>query len=47
MSVAVLMWIIVVLLFVVGMAGLLVPGLPGIPLLYAGMLLAAGIFPRP
>lgn len=43
MSVAVLMWIIVVLLFVVGMAGLLVPGLPGIPLLYAGMLLAAWI----
>lgn len=43
MSVPILMWIIVAVLFVVGLAGLLIPGLPGIPLLYVGMVVAAWI----
>lgn len=43
MSVPILMWIIVVALFLAGLAGLLIPGLPGIPLLYVGMLVAAWI----
>jgi hypothetical protein len=43
MSVPILMWIIVAALFLAGLAGLLIPGLPGIPLLYVGMLVAAWI----
>jgi uncharacterized protein YqgC (DUF456 family) len=37
------LWIVAVLLMVVGVAGTVLPALPGIPLLFAGILLAAWI----
>lgn len=41
MIVTVLLWVLVVVLVVVGIAGLLLPALPGAPLLFGGLLLAA------
>jgi uncharacterized protein YqgC (DUF456 family) len=40
---AILLWIVAVVLVVVGLAGLILPGLPGAPLLFGGFLLAAWI----
>lgn len=37
------LWIIAVLLMLVGIAGTLLPAVPGVPLIFAGMLLAAWI----
>jgi hypothetical protein len=37
------LWIIAVLLILIGLAGTLLPALPGVPLIFAGMLLAAWI----
>jgi len=37
------LWIIAVLLILVGAAGVLLPALPGVPLIFVGMLLAAWI----
>lgn len=39
----VLFWIIAVLLILTGLAGVVLPSLPGIPLIFAGILLAAWI----
>jgi uncharacterized protein YqgC (DUF456 family) len=39
----ILLWIIAVLLVLVGLAGTLLPVLPGVPLVFAGLLLAAWI----
>jgi uncharacterized protein len=38
-----LQWILAVVLMVVGFAGILLPALPGVPLMFAGMVLAAAI----
>jgi uncharacterized protein YqgC (DUF456 family) len=38
-----LLWLAVAVLIVIGIAGLLVPGLPGTPLVFAGLVLAAWI----
>jgi uncharacterized protein len=38
-----LLWIIAVLLILVGLAGAVLPALPGVPLIFIGMLLAAWI----
>lgn len=35
------LWLIVVLLVIVGLAGIVLPALPGVPLLYGGLLLGA------
>ncbi len=40
---AILLWIIAVLLILVGMAGVVLPSLPGIPMIFAGILLGAWI----
>ena len=37
------LWLIVVLLVIVGLAGIVLPALPGVPLLYGGLLLGAWI----
>lgn len=37
------LWIIAILLMLVGIAGTLLPAVPGVPLIFAGMLLAAWI----
>ncbi|MEW6333621.1 MAG: DUF456 family protein [Thermodesulfobacteriota bacterium] len=37
------LWIIAVLLIMIGVAGAVLPALPGVPLIFAGMLLAAWI----
>jgi len=37
------LWIIAVVLMIVGFAGIVLPGLPGVPLMFGGMLLAAYI----
>ena len=39
----ILLWVIAVLLVLVGLAGTLLPVLPGVPLVFAGLLLAAWI----
>jgi uncharacterized protein YqgC (DUF456 family) len=39
----ILLWVIAVLLVLVGLAGALLPVLPGVPLVFAGLLLAAWI----
>ena len=39
----VLLWIVVALLVIVGLAGLVLPGIPGAAVLYAGLVLAAWI----
>ncbi len=39
----VLLWLLVVVLVVVGIAGTVLPALPGVPLVFAGLLLAAWI----
>jgi uncharacterized protein YqgC (DUF456 family) len=39
----VLLWILAVALMLVGLAGVVLPALPGIPLMFAGMLVAAWI----
>lgn len=41
MAPTILLWILAVLLIVTGMAGFLLPGLPGPPLLFAGLVVAA------
>lgn len=41
--VSVILWIVAGLLVVAGLAGLVLPGLPGAPLLFVGLLLAAWI----
>lgn len=38
---AILLWLLAALLVLVGIAGLVVPGLPGAPLIFAGLLAAA------
>ena len=43
MSVEVLWWVLALLLVVVGMAGSVLPALPGVPLVFLGLLLAAWI----
>ena len=37
------LWLVVVLLVIVGLAGIVLPALPGVPLLYGGLLLGAWI----
>ena len=37
------LWIVALLLVLVGLAGMILPALPGIPLFYGGLLLAAWI----
>lgn len=41
MDMTLLLWILAVLLVLVGMAGLVLPALPGAPLLFAGLVVAA------
>jgi uncharacterized protein YqgC (DUF456 family) len=41
--VAIALWVAVVLLLVIGLAGTVLPALPGIPLIFGGVLLAAWI----
>jgi uncharacterized protein YqgC (DUF456 family) len=41
METSVVLWVLAVLLAVIGIAGLLLPGVPGPPLLFAGLVLAA------
>lgn len=43
MAETVLLWVLVVILLLVGLAGLVLPALPGPPLLFGGLLLAAWI----
>jgi len=40
---ATLLWVLAVALMLVGLAGVVLPAIPGIPLMFAGMLLAAWI----
>jgi uncharacterized protein YqgC (DUF456 family) len=40
---AVVLWILAIALMIVGALGLILPALPGVPLLFAGMVLAAAI----
>jgi uncharacterized protein len=37
------LWIVAILLMLVGAAGIILPALPGVPLIFAGMVLAANI----
>ena len=41
MEIALLLWLLAIVLVVVGIAGLVLPALPGAPLLFAGLWLAA------
>ena len=41
MDSVILLWILALILVLIGFAGLLLPALPGIPLIYAGLFLAA------
>lgn len=41
MSMSILLWVLAALLIVTGFAGLILPALPGIPLIYAGLVLLA------
>lgn len=41
MTVTILLWILAVALVIAGLAGMLLPALPGAPLLFAGLLVAA------
>lgn len=41
MAVTILLWILAVALVIAGLAGMLLPALPGAPLLFAGLLVAA------
>jgi uncharacterized protein YqgC (DUF456 family) len=41
MDAAIALWILALVLVLVGLAGLILPALPGIPLIYAGLFLAA------
>ena len=43
MLITVLLWVLVVILIIAGIAGLVLPALPGAPVLFAGLLLAAWI----
>ncbi len=43
MAETVLLWVLVAVLLLVGLAGLVLPALPGPPLLFGGLLLAAWI----
>ena len=42
-AVPVLLWLLVAALVVIGLAGVIVPALPGVPILFAGLWLAAWI----
>jgi uncharacterized protein YqgC (DUF456 family) len=42
-SMTIFLWIIAVLLVVIGIAGTILPMLPGVPLVFLGLLIAAGI----
>lgn len=41
MTIAVLLWVIAIVLIIAGFAGLVLPALPGAPLLFAGLVFAA------
>lgn len=43
MAIEILLYVLAVLLMLVGLAGSIVPAIPGVPLLYAGMFLAAWV----